>query len=313
MMDSSSALNPEQVEQYFAHIGLPMRDLLMRNAQPDLETLSIIQAHHLSRIPFENLELHYSKAPRISLDVTDIYHKFIVAERGGYCMEHNLFLCHVLRFLGFQVHLTGARLHRDATTSAPGWSGWEHAVNIVTLDDQAQYLVDVGYGGDGPIVPVPLAVTGVTLPNLGIQELRLSYESVPGLSSRPDQKLWTYQIRNGADRAWRPCYAFSDLEFHPRDLEVMNFYTSQFPGSFLTTRVLAIRFLARDGHIYGKVVLDQDKVKVNTGGKSVLVQTCVTEAERVEVLRERFGVVLAQEQQQAMLGRNSAIIPGGAD
>lgn len=123
-MDSSSALNPEQVEQYFAHIGLPMRDLLMRNAQSDLETLSIIQAHHLSRIPYENLELHYSKAPQISLDVTDIYRKFVVVGRGGYCMEHNLFLCHVLRFLGFQVHLTGARLHRDATTSAPGWSGW---------------------------------------------------------------------------------------------------------------------------------------------------------------------------------------------
>ncbi|RAH49737.1 uncharacterized protein BO95DRAFT_504917 [Aspergillus brunneoviolaceus CBS 621.78] len=113
------------------------------------------------------------------------------------------------------------------------------------------------------------------------------YESVPSFSSRPDQKLWTYQIRNGADRAWRPCYAFSDLEFHPRDLEVMNFYTSQFPGSFLTTRVLAIRFLARDSHIYGKVVLDQNKVKVNTGGKSVLVQTCVTEAEGVEVLSTR--------------------------
>ncbi|RAH49743.1 cysteine proteinase [Aspergillus brunneoviolaceus CBS 621.78] len=142
----------------------------MRNAQPDLETFSIIQAHHLSQIPYENLELHYSKAPRISLDVTDIYHKFVVAGRGGYCMEHNRFLCHVLRFLGFQVHLTGARLHRDATTSAPG----EHAVNIVTLSDQTQYLVDVGYGDDGSIFPVPLAVTGVTLPNLDIQELRLS-------------------------------------------------------------------------------------------------------------------------------------------
>ncbi|PYI18049.1 arylamine N-acetyltransferase 1 [Aspergillus violaceofuscus CBS 115571] len=307
MMDSGSALSPEQAEQYFAHIGLPMRGAQGRDLRPDLETLSAIQAHHLSRIPFENVALHYSNTPRISLEIADIHHKFIEKGRGGYCMEHNLLLCHVLRYKGFQVHLTGARLHRDATTPIPGWSGWEHVVNIVTLADRSQYMVDVGYGGDGPILPVPLTPTGVTLPNLGIQELRLQYESVPGLSSRPDQKFWTYQIRNGADRPWRLCYAFSDLEFHPPDLEVMNFYTSQFPGSFLTTRVLAIRFLARDGHIYGKVVLDQDKVKVNTGGKSVLVQTCVTEAERVEVLRERFGIQLTVEQQEGIIGRNSAL------
>ncbi|PYI26901.1 arylamine N-acetyltransferase 1 [Aspergillus indologenus CBS 114.80] len=308
-MVSNSELALEQVEQYFAHIGLPTQVAQVQNAQVNLETLSAIQAHHLSRIPYENLALHYSKSPRISLNISDIYHKFIVKGRGGYCMEHNLLFGHVLRFLGFQVYLTGARLHRDATTSMPGWSGWEHAVNIVTLADHTQYLVDVGYGGDGPILPVPLLVTTpeVTLPNLGIQELRLLYDTVPGLSYQEGQKLWAYQVRNGADQSWRPCYAFSDLEFRPRDFEVMNFYTSQSPASFLTTRILVIRFLQREGQIYGKVVLDQDKVKVNTGGKSVLVQTCATEAERVEVLRERFDVILAGEEQEAIYGRTSAL------
>ncbi|PYH75900.1 cysteine proteinase [Aspergillus uvarum CBS 121591] len=212
-------------------------------------------------------------------------------------MEHNLFFSHFLRFLGIQVYLKGARLHRDATTSMPGWSGWEHAVNIATLADHTQYLVDVGYGGDGPILPVPLLVTTpeVRLPNLGIQELRLLYDTVPGLSCQQGQK------------SCRPCYAFSDLEFHPRDFEVMNFYISQSPASFLTTRVLVIQFLQREGQIYGKVVLNQDKVKVITGDKSVLVQTCATEAERVTVLRGRFDIILAGDEQEAIYGRTSAL------
>ena len=39
-------------------------------------------------------------------------------------MENNIFLSHVLRVLGFQVYLTGARLYRDASSPTPGWSGW---------------------------------------------------------------------------------------------------------------------------------------------------------------------------------------------
>lgn len=119
----NSGLTTEQVKQYFAHIQLPER---FRNEDHplDVDLLSSIQAHHLCRIPYENLALHYSPNPSISLDVRDIYQKFVERHRGGYCMENNIFLHHILRALGFQVYMTGARLFRQEDNPNPGWSGW---------------------------------------------------------------------------------------------------------------------------------------------------------------------------------------------
>ena len=70
-------------------------------------------------------------------------------------------------------------------------------MNIVTLKGGVQYMVDVGYGGDGPTIPLPLIADTVT-PNIGTQELRLLYGNVPGLSDRR-KDLWTYQFRNSVD------------------------------------------------------------------------------------------------------------------
>ncbi|KAF9885329.1 DUF1279 super [Aspergillus nanangensis] len=293
-MVSISDLGPDQINQYFAHIQLPSE---FQGRGLNLEFLSVIHTHHISRIPYENVALHYSKTPGISLNIAEIYDKFVVKGRGGYCMEHNIFLCHVLRFLGFQVYLTGARLHRDANSSAPGWSGWEHAVNIVTLSNKAQYLVDVGYGGDGPTIPVPLDAACMPMPNLGTQELRLLHGSAPGLSDGCGQdNLWTYQLQNGPDQPWRSGYSFYEIEFFPRDFEVINFYTSQSPAGVLTNRVLVIRFLREQGRICGKVVLNQNEVKKNIG-----------EEERVKILRDYFGIDLTREEQDAIVGRKSAL------
>ncbi|KAJ5350765.1 hypothetical protein N7541_008492 [Penicillium brevicompactum] len=306
MVSHGSELTVTHVDSYFAHIGLPAR--FQRDQHPSLDAafLSAIQAHHLCRIPYENVALHYSRAPSISLDVLDIYRKFIENGRGGYCMENNIFLFHVLRVLGFQVYLTGARLYRDASIPTPGWSGWEHAVNIVTLENDAKYVVDVGYGGDGPTVPLPLT-TDVVSQNIGTQELRLLYGSVPGLSDKR-RDLWTYQFRNGADQTWKPAYAFSEFEFFQRDFEVMSFYTSQSPSCFLTSHFLAIRFLRKGEEVYGKMILDQDKLKENLGGKSILVAKFQHEQERVRILHEHFDIDLTEDEKSAIAGKKSALI-----
>ncbi|OJI85048.1 hypothetical protein ASPTUDRAFT_189131 [Aspergillus tubingensis CBS 134.48] len=312
MTEPSQSLSLPQIDEYFERIELPSR---FRRENPKLyrELLATIQAYHVSHIPYDNTALHYSQTPSISLHIHDIFHKVVTRKRGGYCMENNILLYHVLRQLGFDVYLTGARLYRDENNPKPGWSGWEHAVNIVTLADNSSYMLDVGYGGDGPTTPLPLVHTSIPIPNIGTQEIRLQKNGKSSgershPSNDPSTNAWTYQFRNGSEQAWRVGYAFHELEFFPRDFEIMNFYTSQNPTSFLTQRLLVIRFLqSADGEVYGKVILDQDKLKENRGGKNELVKVCNTEGERVEVLRDVFGVDLTEEERRGICGRVSAL------
>lgn len=174
-------------------------------------------------------------------------------------------------------------------------------MNIVTLSDQTQYLADVGYGGNGPKVPLPL-ISGSVVHNLGTQDLRLVRETTMGLSDR-QQGRWTYQFRNAEDQAWAIGYSFTDIEFTLKDFEVMNFFTSRSPDSFLTTKILVVKFLQEDGKITGKVIMDQEQVKKNTEGKNTLPQTCQTEEERVQVLENLFKLKLPEEEKNGIRGR----------
>ncbi|GAQ36142.1 N-terminal acetyltransferase [Aspergillus tubingensis] len=313
MSELSASFTIHHLDGYFERIELPARFRREQNPKLDRGLLATIQAYHVSHIPYDNTALHYSPTPSISLHIHDIFHKLVTRKRGGYCMENNILLYHVLRQLGFDVYLTGARLFRDANNPKPGWSGWEHAVNIVTLADNSNYMLDVGYGGDGPTTPLPLVHTPIPIHNIGTQEICLQKNGESSgdrshSANDPSTNAWTYQFRNGSEQAWRVGYAFHELEFFPRDFEVMNFYTSQNPTSFLTQRLLVIRFLQRaDGEVYGKVILDQDKLKENRGGKNELVKVCNTESERVDVLRDVFGVDLTEEERRGVCGRVSAL------
>ncbi|KAJ5600204.1 hypothetical protein N7450_001271 [Penicillium hetheringtonii] len=148
----------------------------------------------------------------------------------------------------------------------------------------------VGYGGDGPGMPMPLIKQSTIIHNIGTQEIRLLHGSMPGLVEGHED-LWTFQFRNSVEKPWRCGYGFYELEFFQRDFEISSFYCSQNPACFLTFNLLVMRFLRDEGKVYGKVILEQNKLKENLGGKSVLVQTCQTEAER----QKRSGLELLEE------------------
>ncbi|EPQ56963.1 cysteine proteinase [Gloeophyllum trabeum ATCC 11539] len=302
-----SSLSPEQLDKYLTHISLPEQ---YRQASPSLDLLKALQTSHIGAIPFENLGLHYTKDPKISLDVQDLFRKMTRNGRGGYCMENNTLFNHVLRALGFQVYQTGARVinMRDQSGREPCFWGWGHAVNIVTLPDGTRYMADVGFGGDGPREPLPL-VSGHVTRNIGTQDVRLVYDTIPDVSQR-DQKLWIYQYRNAPEQAWRALYCFPDaLEFLDADFAVMNYATSHNPESFFTFEILVVKFLRREGEVYGKVMLVNDVLKRNLRGKTEVVKTCQTEEERVTVLRVYFGIHLSEEEKNGIRGRVTELRP----
>ncbi|PLB54893.1 arylamine N-acetyltransferase 1 [Aspergillus steynii IBT 23096] len=300
-----SALSAEQIDEYFNYVQVPSIYLRDKGPELNLAFLSTIQSCHLSAIPYKNLALHYTGNPHVSLDVVHIYNKVVVNRRGGYCMENNIFFHHVLRFFGFRVYLTGARLHRTSGSQPSGWSGWEHSVNIVTLSGHHWYLVDVGYGGNGPRAPLPLT-PDVPFQNIGAQELRLVHHQKPN-NGGVQPNAWLYQFRNGVDQPWVSAYVFTDIEFTRRDFEVMNLFASRSPDCPLTSKLLVAKFLRMDDIIYGKLILDHDRIKKNTGGKTMLVQTCTTEEESINALEEHFGIRLTEEEQSGIKGRISSL------
>ncbi|KAI9713969.1 MAG: N-terminal acetyltransferase [Bogoriella megaspora] len=302
----ASAYSPEQIDRYLEYISLPPK--YRRNASPplDLDFLSTLHSHQLSAIPYENLVIHYNPEHKNSLDTQDLYEKLTHNGRGGYCMESSLFFNHVLHALGFKAYVTGARIRLRVGGVPEGeYIGWMHIVNIVTLQDGSKYMIDVSFGGDGAIHPLPLISSRVTR-NIGTQELRLVWDNIPGQTTAPSdsQKLWVYQYRNSADKPWNSFYCFAEMEFLHQDFLAFNYYTSTHPGSFQTFQILVVKFLRKEetSEIYGKVMLVDGVVKRNTGGRTEVVQVCETEAERVQALREWFGIELTSEEMEGIRG-----------
>ncbi|KAI4222535.1 MAG: hypothetical protein L6R36_006079 [Xanthoria steineri] len=101
-----------QLSQYLHSLPYNYQDTFPHGFALDYHELKIIQQHHLSTYPFENLSLHYSTTHTISLDADALFEKFVAADRGrgGYCMENNAFFGTMLRTMGYAVTSVGARV-----------------------------------------------------------------------------------------------------------------------------------------------------------------------------------------------------------
>ncbi|KAF7921116.1 uncharacterized protein EAE97_011384 [Botrytis byssoidea] len=309
----TSAYSSEQINLYEEYISLPSKYRRRNNPALTLDYLTSLHIRHISTIPYENLLLHYSPDHSVSLDPQALFIKIITNARGrgGYCLEGSTFFNHVLRALGFQVYTAGVRIRRrSAYDGVPrgNYIGWFHIVNIVTLPNTDKYMIDVAFGGDGATKPLPL-ISGHSIHNLGTQEIRLVYEPIPQQIDQ-SKPLWIFQYRNGPDKEWNSWYTFNEHEFLPEDFEIMNYFvsTNMSDRNFQTKNVLIVAFVVGEDEegketIVGKRMLFNEMVKENMGGKTRLVKVCESESERVEMIREFFGITLTDEEKDAIRGR----------
>lgn len=130
-----SSFTPAQLDAYLTHIGLgPEYGPAGRPAR-DYALLHALHVHQLAAVPYENLLLHYAAGPTraVSINPQHLYAKIVAAGRGrgGYCMETCVFFNHVLRAMGFDAYLSGARIRlRDGAVPRGDYVGWSvsHAV-----------------------------------------------------------------------------------------------------------------------------------------------------------------------------------------
>jgi arylamine N-acetyltransferase len=166
-------------------------------------------------------------------------------------------------------------------------------------------MVDVAFGGDGAVKPLPL-IDGHITQNIGTQQLRLVYDNIEQQFDKK-QKFWIYQYRNNPNLPWNSFYHFSETEFIKEDFGVMSYYTSTNTESFLLYATIVVKFLRKDNEISGKVMLANHEVKQNTGGRTRVIKTCKTEQDRIDALKEYFGITLTADEQRGIRGLPSEL------
>ena len=131
--------------------------------------------------------------------------------------------------------------------------------NIVTIDSR-RYLVDIGFGGNTPLYPLPFPHPLPPTPSLPLPATQ-SPSSTPYPSRTTDPRTltrpsplppshpstphtWIYSHRSGPDSPWIDAYALSAEEFLHDDFRVMNLGTMT--GSIFTKMVICVRGILSD-------------------------------------------------------------------
>lgn len=225
------------------------------------EALHALHLAHATHIPFENLDV-LCRRP-IQLDIGSLQKKLVDARRGGYCFEQNLLFATALEALGFCVKPLAARVRLRTARILPR----THMLLLVEADG-ARWLADVGFGGEGLLLPVSLAE------GQPASQFRWTYRLVTVAGE------WLLQSKRG-DR-WVDLYSFSEEPQEPADFEMANYYVSTHPDSrFVQTLTVQLPTPERR-HILRDMELTTDC------GDLVEVRTLVDARELVDVLKAVF-------------------------
>jgi N-hydroxyarylamine O-acetyltransferase len=199
------------LDKYFARIEW------QGTADASFVTLASLLDHHMTRIPFENLDVLLHRPPK--LDLASLQAKLVDAKRGGYCYEHTTLFAAVLETLGFAVTRHSARVTMARPKSeAPR----THMFLTVTLTE-GTFVVDPGFGGLAP--RSPLDVDGTPAGDHWLErdggEIRLM--------ARTPEKIVTPWV--------------STLESdYPIDFEMANWFTATSPLSPFTKMIMMRAF-----------------------------------------------------------------------
>ncbi|MCM3639107.1 arylamine N-acetyltransferase [Sporosarcina luteola] len=229
--------------------------------KPSLQQLSELQRLHMTKIPFENLDV-IRRVP-IYLNLNTIYDKIVLRNRGGYCYELNGLFHWLLRQLEYNASLIAATVFRPNGQ----WAKPEtHAAIIVQLDEP--YLVDVGFG-DSTILPIPLNGD----PQTDVSGTYAVQQSSKGIFD-------LIRTRNGESR---PLYRFSTIEKQLHDFHEGCVFNQVSPESTFThVDIVTVATAA------GRTTVKDLELTVSEYG--VIRSKTITEDAKGAILMDLFGI-----------------------
>jgi N-hydroxyarylamine O-acetyltransferase len=209
-----------------------------------LDTFQGLHLAHATHIPFENLDILLGRS--IKLDLASLQAKLVAARRGGYCFEQNTLFAAALEAVGFTVTRLAARVRMGTDHIRPR----SHMLLAVAAEG-AQWLADVGFGGDGLLLPILLD------------------QSEPleqfGRAFRVDDQGNIKVLQTLRPDGWFDLYAFTLDRQYPIDYVVANHYTSTHPDSpFVKTLVVQ-----RMTHDSRWILRDRELTEINPDGNTM--------------------------------------------
>ncbi|KAF5354216.1 hypothetical protein D9756_006927 [Leucocoprinus leucothites] len=335
-----SRFTPNQLADYLSAIGYdPLYDTesISSGAFPiNPETLERLVRLHLLTFPFENTSMHYTAEHDMEVTPELLLPRFVQDKNGSYCFGHNGVMLEVLRGLGFRAYAVGARVNQAPTGSPYAFGAYTHLILLVqpSSDDNQTYVIDVGIGSACLMRPLLLS----TDPNnivYGLTETerhRLAFEPNPNssLSSSPDMSVnaggqWNIEVGHrkslDAPEIWGRQFAFTESEcWHP-DIAFSSFVVSKRPGPYMFwNHVTCVKVftvdegpenerLEKSKRPMYRIILHGKEVKKSYGVESELLRIFGTELDRIQALREIFGIKLRDEDEVYIKGRAAALSP----
>lgn len=230
------------------------------------ETLHALHLCHVLAVPFENLD-GYRSVP-VSLEPADLFAKIVTARRGGYCFELNGLFSLLLEAMGFEVTRLIARVRYGAKPPYPR----SHQVLLVTVRGEP-WLVDVGFGGNGLLEPMPLEA------GAEVTQHSEAFKLLPA-----DGGEYLLQCRVHGE--WESLYSFTTDPCQPIDYKYPNYFHSHSPDSiFMQRRICTIPTTE------GRKILVDRTLSVRRQGKTEK-SAVESEADYARLLRDHFGIVL---------------------
>lgn len=233
-------------------------------AGPGLDSLTRLQLAHLQAAPFENLAVFAGRS--VTTDNNWTFSKIVDQQRGGWCFELNGAFAQLLEALGFTVHRLAAAVLLGGPNKVV-----DHLVLEVVLEDQP-YLVEVGFGDNAPIVPLPLQAAGPIETRSGTFEFLNS----------PQGTTLTQHV-DGVPEAR---YRFKRVNHDPIDFEPASMRLQSDPTLHWSTTPFATRLVDDQGT---RLTLTRDKLKTRRGVSSA--EEAVDPDDWNDVLFEYFGIV----------------------
>lgn len=255
----TKTLSASDVQAYLQRINIDAP------AGPGLDALTRLQLAHLQAVPFENLAIFAGRS--VTADNSWTFSKVVDQARGGWCFELNGAFAQLLEALGFSVQRLGAAVLLGGPNKMV-----DHLVLEVVLDQP--YLVEVGFGDNAPIVPLPLQAAGPIETRCGTFEFLNS-----------PQGTTLAQIVDGVPEAR---YRFKRVNHEPSDFEPASMRLQNDPTLHWSTTPFATRLLDDKGT---RRTLTRDRLKTIRGDETS--EELVDPHEWNDVLFEHFGIVEA--------------------
>jgi N-hydroxyarylamine O-acetyltransferase len=205
----------EIVQIYLQKLGLHGRSL-------DFDFLKEINTRHVATFPFSSLGCRLGN--ELPLDIESLYQRIVLRRRGGYCFEQNGLMYEILEELGFKVTLYLARVIYNQDTHP----GLTHRITMVEFEGK-NYILDVGFGADGPRVPV--SMSGEEIKD-GDRIFRIS-------------KLQTgeYHMQVFKNDEFFSLYRFELAHYGQSDCEVGHFYSHRHPNASFVNHLVVSRIM----------------------------------------------------------------------